>query len=360
LNPFLVLKSFPSSPPLPTPSLFPAHTDTIDKSTDTEAGSYTLKYNRKEPTYTASKFFARSFTEESQGPFSSLPREGAFSDRAYWQGVEACVADGFTLHYPSDVDASLISFLPDFPVDWDLSKFNGHNELLRALVPYLGFKENKIPGYTTPMIYVGGPGTTFALHAEDQNLFSCNYLLAGCPKVWYAVPPQYYTRVVEFVHRRAFPTNPLVKSCPQAVMHKRFLVHPQELHAAGIPTSRTIQYPGDMVITYPGSFHFGYNTGFNIAEASNFATAVWWKGGHFHDSTSAGDCKCKESTRFAFDDDDCREGLKVVGVSEGRWGGQGGISLSISYTRTSSYSCIHPPHALSYTHTLFAGKVRYL
>jgi hypothetical protein len=68
----------------------------------------------------------------------------------------------------------------------------------------------------------------------------------------------------------------LIKTCPQAVMHKVYLVTPAALRAAGFPVSRTVQRAGDMVITAPGSFHFGYNTGFNLAEASNFANKEWW------------------------------------------------------------------------------------
>ncbi len=58
-------------------------------------------------------------------------------------------------------------------------------------------------------------------------------------------------------------------------MHKKFLITPATLHAAGIPTSRVVQRPGDMVITAPGAFHFGYNTGWNVAEATNFANKLW-------------------------------------------------------------------------------------
>lgn len=42
-------------------------------------------------------------------------------------------------------------------------------DLLRAIAPYLGSKDGMIEGYTTPMLYVGAAGTTFALHSEDQN-----------------------------------------------------------------------------------------------------------------------------------------------------------------------------------------------
>jgi hypothetical protein len=169
---------------------------------------------------------------------------------------------------------------------------------------------------TSPALRRTAPHRTPPHPTPCRNLFSCNYLLAGKPKVWYAVPPQYYSRVIAYVHG-AYREHALVKKCPQAVMHKRFLITPSALAAAGIPTSRIVQRPGDMVITSPGAFHFGYNTGWNIAEASNFASEAWWCGGHFHDALAVGQCTCKENRRFTFDDDDVRTGLLFVGAKYG-------------------------------------------
>ena len=58
---------------------------------------------------------------------------------------------------------------------------------------------------------------------------------------------------------------------------------------------------------------FSYNTGLNLAEASNFANKEWWVGGHFHDAIAVGHCTCKDFRRFHFDDDDVREGLIKCG-----------------------------------------------
>ena len=71
------------------------------------------------------------------------------------------------------------------------------------------------------------------------------------------------------------------------------------------------------MITAPGAFHMGFNTGWNIAEASNFANREWWTGGHFHDALAVGQCTCAEGARFTFDDDLVREGLREMGAPFG-------------------------------------------
>jgi len=35
--------------------------------------------------------------------------------------------------------------------------------------------------------------------------------------------------------------------------------------------------PGEFIVTYGGAYHAGFNWGFNIAEAVNFATTRWLK-----------------------------------------------------------------------------------
>lgn len=57
--------------------------------------------------------------------------------------------------------------------------------------------------------------------------------------------------------------------------HKTFLINPEIIHNQGIEVFKCIQKPGEFVITFGGSYHAGFNMGFNCAEAVNFATKNW-------------------------------------------------------------------------------------
>ena len=50
-----------------------------------------------------------------------------------------------------------------------------------------------------------------------------------------------------------------------------------------------VQKPGQMMITWPGAHHCGVNTGWNLAEAVNFATNKWVRLGEEYTP-----CSCEE------------------------------------------------------------------
>ena len=47
------------------------------------------------------------------------------------------------------------------------------------------------------------------------------------------------------------------------------------LHAHGVPVYRAIHEAGTFIFTSPAAYHTGFNTGFNVAESTNFAFADW-------------------------------------------------------------------------------------
>jgi JmjC domain, hydroxylase len=120
--------------------------------------------------------------------------------------------------------------------------------------------------------------SVFAVHTEDMNLLSINYLHAGAPKIWYAIAPGTDAKRLENLTEHYFAHAH--HDCKQFLRHKRSLLSPMILKKAGIKYTMQVQYPGDAMITMPGGYHFGFNTGFNVAEATNFGVPEWIPFGH--------------------------------------------------------------------------------
>lgn len=51
---------------------------------------------------------------------------------------------------------------------------------------------------------------------------------------------------------------------------------------------KIVQSEGEFVVTFPRAFHFGFNRGLSIAEASNFAVPSWVEFGNI-----ATHCTCR-------------------------------------------------------------------
>ena len=188
-------------------------------------------------------------------------------ERKFWKRLGPTMQPAM---YGADMEGTL--FGDDDCHGWNVSKLQSCLQLLLSDQP----PDNQyggIPGVTTPYLYFGMWASVFCAHTEDMNLLSINYLHAGAPKVWYAVAAgEDAQRLEQFCegHYHQSKTN-----CPEYMRHKRCLISPAMLKKAGIPFTTTVQYPGDAMITFPGSYHFGFNTGFNIAEATNFAVPEW-------------------------------------------------------------------------------------
>ena len=132
-------------------------------------------------------------------------------------------------------------------------------------------KEN-IPGVTQPFVYFGMWKATFCWHVEDMDLYALNYLHNGAPKTWYCIPPQYGYKL-EQVAQKLFPE--LTSSCFNLLRHKIAMIEPKILEANGIRVQRMVQHPREIIVVFPHAYHSGFSHGFNIAEASNFATKRW-------------------------------------------------------------------------------------
>ena len=186
-------------------------------------------------------------------------------ERKFWKRLGPTMQSSM---YGADMDGTMFSENDD--CQWNIAKLHSCLQLL--LMDQLDDKHG-IPGVTTPYLYFGMWASVFCAHTEDMNLLSINYLHAGAPKVWYAIAEGEDSR--RFENLMASSYHHAKKECPEYLRHKRSLVSPAILKKAGIPYTRVVQYPGDAIITFPGSYHSGFNAGFNVAEATNFATPEW-------------------------------------------------------------------------------------
>jgi [histone H3]-trimethyl-L-lysine9/36 demethylase len=137
-----------------------------------------------------------------------------------------------------------------------------------------GLNGLKLSGVNLPYLYVGGWKTMFGWHKEDLDLYSINYLHHGAPKYWYCIDTDSSEDFEKFT-KRCFPDK--FEKCTEYLRHKNTLVHPVVLRNNGIKLRKIVQKPGEFVVLRATAYHAGFNSGFNIAEAVNFASLEWVK-----------------------------------------------------------------------------------
>ena len=175
--------------------------------------------------------------------------------------------------YGADMVGSL--FGDDPASSWNVNNLDSPLQLLG----------NDLPGVSNAMLYFGSWRAMFAFHTEDMELYSINYVHIGDPKSWYSIPPKYKVRF-ESAAQSYFPQE--YRQCRQFLRHKLYIFSPTKLKELGIEYNTIVQNAGEFVITFPGAYHAGFNHGFNIAEATNFATRKWLSNGRLAKS-----CACK-------------------------------------------------------------------
>lgn len=164
---------------------------------------------------------------------------------------------------------------------WNLGKLN--SVLDRCLT-------KSIQGVNLPYLYVGSWKTMFAWHKEDMDLYSINYLHSGRPKFWYCIPYadlNKLERIAKEYFREAF------QKCEEYMRHKIIAMNPYLILKLdpSIRISKVVHQPNEFVVTFGGTYHQGFNWGFNIAEAVNFATPRW-----LGLILNAKNCKCQRDS----------------------------------------------------------------
>jgi len=135
-------------------------------------------------------------------------------------------------------------------------------------------------GIVSPWLYYMGLHSTFAMHFEDYAFGSANVILAEPGSqawaVWYHVPRHGLTLLHQFLRQH------LGKSYQLDCLEKRRLWVDPNVVAAWrspdgrcIPVFRTVQCPGDYVLTDYGAVHWGINLGVGWKAAVNFAFPCW-------------------------------------------------------------------------------------
>ena len=129
-----------------------------------------------------------------------------------------------------------------------------------------------ISGMKVPWLYVGMCFSTFCWHVEDHWTPSINFLHWGEPKTWYGIPANYAEKAESVMRESA---RELFQSQPDLLHHIVTTMNPNILQAHGVPVYRMDQYAGEFIITFPRGYHAGFNHGYNLAEAVNFAPPDW-------------------------------------------------------------------------------------
>ena len=114
----------------------------------------------------------------------------------------------------------------------------------------------------------------FAWHCEDLDMSSINYMHYGAPKFWYFVAAKDQKKF-EVYMKSKYPQA--FVECPQYFRHKTLVVNPYLVkdYNPQITISKLQQNPGEFIIIFDSVYHHGFNHGFNMAEAVNFAVPAW-------------------------------------------------------------------------------------
>lgn len=231
--------------------------------------------------------FQRKAAEFKQFHFASLPRQYSpynenkhtlnedDVEREFWRLVDDHT-DTVEVEYGADIHSTThgsgfptIERQPRDPYStdpWNLNIWPLDKESLFRHI------KTDISGMTVPWLYVGMVFSTFCWHNEDHWAYSVNYQHFGDTKTWYGIPGE-DTEKFEQAMRAEMPE--LFENQPDILFQLVTLAKPEKLRQAGVRVYAIDQHAGQFVVTFPKSYHAGFNHGFNLNEAVNFAPSDW-------------------------------------------------------------------------------------
>ena len=132
----------------------------------------------------------------------------------------------------------------------------------------------RIPGLHWPYAYEAGEtfGASFAMHREDGDLLSINYLYEG-DKYWIVIPGNQ----ANSLEGKSIQTNKsrYMSHCAQFLRHSATYYPTSILDDWGISYKIIHQKGGEVVVTFPQVYHQGFSAGYTFAEAINYADQNW-------------------------------------------------------------------------------------
>jgi len=239
-----------------------------------EGGTYSLKQFQEKAFFFKEAHFA---TKMPFDPILNGPKPVTEDDveREFWRLVSS-ITETVEVEYGADVHSTTHgSGFPTHEIQQkDPYSFDPWNLTVLPLVQDSLFRyiKSDISGMTVPWLYVGMCFSTFCWHNEDHYTYSANYQHFGATKTWYGIPGEDAARF-EDAMRSAVPD--LFESQPDLLFQLVTLLEPEVLRKAGVNVYAVDQRAGQMVITFPQAYHAGFNHGFNLNEAVNFAPADW-------------------------------------------------------------------------------------
>lgn len=129
-------------------------------------------------------------------------------------------------------------------------------------------------GVTKSFLHLGMWSSTVGVHIDDYDLISLNYLHHGAPKIWYIIHPSSYSKFEELVNQLKLFSE-ISSSCLSPLQHKTLLINPTFLHLHAIEYYRIEQKINEIVVIFPGTYHFSFDTGFNLNETIKYALPSW-------------------------------------------------------------------------------------
>ncbi|XP_018025574.2 probable lysine-specific demethylase 4B isoform X1 [Hyalella azteca] len=240
-------------------------------------GVYTLKNKIMKP------MSAHEFKTLAESSSHQSPLHEAYDDleKNYWSSI--------TSHNPTYLAAAEGTLTDAELKVWNL---NSLPSILSHVKEDYG---QTLPGINSSYLCFGSYKSLFAWQTEDMDLYSINVLHSRAPKTWYGISPE-YGRQFEKLVTRYFPEY--FRACPGYLRHNLTIMSPEILKKRRIPYHKVTQEQGEIIITFPYGYHSGFNNGFNIAEATNFATTRWIQYGKYVKQCS---CGSNAGVRFSMD-----------------------------------------------------------